>query len=319
MDKFGRRYELTIYPGQYLNTSPGNDPSKFSFGDFGVTESVVIKNPFTLIFNIRKGEQAFTNVANFQIYNLGETTRRTIYKDQTDYTCLTRIVLRAGYVDPLPIVFQGNVEWCTSYRQQGQTNFITDIEAVEGIFEIKNSFSNRNFPGTVQKQEVVDYLVKDLTSMGSPDNQIGLSRGAIHQYKDVHFRKVLSGYSWDILKEETDNCCYISNGKLNVVAENEFIEGHIDEISSSTGLLGSPKQSEHYVITEMLFEPGLELSQFITLNSTSQRLYNGEYKIYSLNHFGMISDSVGGKCQTNVTLFSFRREGQLLQPLASLA
>lgn len=318
IEKFGRKFELVIYPAQYLHSNPADPDGSFTFEDFGFAQTITISNPFTLIFNIHRKSLSSMNTGSFQIYNLGETTRNLLYKDYTNLLCLRRMTLKAGYSDPLPVVFDGNIKWCTSYRTAGQNNFVTEIEAYDWAFPVVNSHTSQSFPGTVKKQEVVDKLVKDITSMGTSEHHV--ERGFIHQYDktDVQYNRVLSGYTWDILKDETDSSCFIDNGKLNILSEDECFSGGLAEISSKTGLLGSPKRSETYVCAEMLFEPTLAVGQQIRLNSSSQKIFNENYKIFAINHSGTISDAVGGRCQTSVSLFSFKKNAQLISPVVSL-
>lgn len=322
MDKFGRRYELTIYPVQYLQTSPSKFGDVFSFITTGNAEIIKITNPFTLIFNIRRKALSSSNTASFKIYNLNENTRNQLYKDYTNLLALRHMTLRAGYSDPLPIIFDGNIKWCTSSRGQGETNFITEIEAFDWTFPVVNSHTSRSFPGEVRKQQVVDQLVKDITSMGPEKHRV--TRGHIRQYVDennnpiVEYDRVLSGYSWHLLKEETDNACFIDNGQLHILNEDDYFDGSLTEISSETGLLGAPKRSETFVMAEMVFEPTLVVGQQVTLKTSSQKMFNGQYKIIGINHMGVISDAVSGKCQTMVSLFNYKKNAELVGQIPSL-
>lgn len=336
--KLQRQFQMTIYPPQYLQTAPISTnlaPSnsinlneEFSIdtptaaGSFDFTspvgETIIIENPFTLIFNIQRKALSSVNTANFQIYNLNQTTRNSLYKDYTNLLCIRRMILRAGYKSQgvLPVIFDGNIKWCTSYRQQGSTNFVTEIEAYDWAFPVVNAHTTKNFSGLTQKNQVVKQLVSDICAMGPSGQQV--SPGYIHNYTDnnknpiTQYNRSLSGYSWRLLQDETENACFIDNGQLNILADDDCFTGTFDQISSATGLLGAPKRSETYVLVELLFEPSLLVGQQISLLTTSETQFNGNYKIYGINHFGIISDSVGGKCQSNITLFSFQKNAQLI-------
>lgn len=338
MDKFGRRFELTIFPATYLQRSTNGSISFFTpntlssannlgLGDIispvfqglkrsglGIsrTEDVIqITNPFTLEFSIQRKALASVNTGTFRIYNLNEDTRNSLYKDYTNLLCLRKVVLRAGYEDPLPIIFSGNIKWCTSARKKGQTNFVTEIEAYDWSFAMSNSYSNWNIPGTVSKQRVIDQLIKDMSGLG-------VSRGLVRSYSEEYKDVVVSGETWERLKTETQGACYIDNGKVNVLNEDDCFVGDINEISSRTGLLGSPKRSETYVMAEMLFEPTLVIGQLAELQTSSQKMFNGQYKVVGINHQGVISDAVSGDCTTTVSLFSFIKNAQLISGAASL-
>src|ERR1019366_6298330 len=89
----------------YIPQIPSPLTSFSSFNSGNPTSPVVIKNPFTLTFNIKREALAVANTGTFQIYNLAETTRNQLFKDQTNMFNMRRMTLRAGYSNPLPIVF----------------------------------------------------------------------------------------------------------------------------------------------------------------------------------------------------------------------
>lgn len=336
--KLQRQFQMTIYPPQYLQTAPintnltptsspnlsqelalSNPPSAGSFSFTSpVGETITIENPFTLIFNIQRKALASVNTGNFQIYNLSQTTRNSLYKDYTNLLCIRRITLRAGYQSQgvLPVIFDGNIKWCTSYRKQGSTNFVTEIEAYDWAFPVVNAHTTKNFSGLTQKNKVIQQLVSDICAMGPSGQQV--SPGYIHNYLDTNnnpitqYNRSLSGYSWRLLQDETENACFIDNGQLNILADDDCFAGTFVQISSATGLLGAPKRSETYVLVELLFEPSLLVGQQVNLLTVSEAQFNGNYKIYGINHFGIISDSVNGQCQSNVSLFSFQKNAQLI-------
>lgn len=301
---------------KYLPQIPSPFTSFNSFDSGGNSNPVVIENPFTLTFNIRRAALASTNTGTFQIYNLSESTRNQLYKDKTNLLASRKIVLRAGYFEPLPIIFSGNIKWCTSCRMQGQTNFITEIEAFDGGFEMVNAYTTKSWDGDVAKQDVVNQLIRDVIVAGG--TTVPLTSGYIHQYSDVEKNICIGEYSWPRLVTETQSACFIDSGQINVLPEDDCFTGTFPQISSETGLLGAPKRSETYVIAEMLFEPSLVVGQQVNLLTRSQKMFNGDYKIVGINHIGTISDAVGGKCQSNVSLFSFKKNAQLIGQVLSL-
>lgn len=333
MNKFYRKFELTIFPAVFLNQNPEGNISfytpntlstasnlglssildstirgaKLKLGLSNESDVIQITNPFTLEFEIERKALASSNTGRFRIYNLGEDTRNRLYKDYTNTLCLRKVVLKAGYQDtnPLPEIFNGNVIWCRSYRKKGHTNFITEIEAYDWSFATSNSYSNWNIPGEVEKNRVIDKLIGDMAPLG-------VTRGHVRNYDETHRDVVVSGETWETLKSETQEACHIDNGKVHVLNEDDCFEGPVNEISAATGLLGSPMRSETLVIAEMIFEPSLQVSQLVELKTVSQKMFNGQYKVVGLQHYGTISDAVAGECQTTVSLFNFIKNLNLI-------
>jgi hypothetical protein len=143
----------------------------------------------------------------------------------------------------------------------------TEIEAFDWAFAMQNAHSNWTLPsGTVNsltKKDILNKLISDLTPLGVSRGKIS-NTGATKKFE----RKSVSDWTWKMLREETNNSCYIDNGELYIVYENEYFSSLTNELSSETGLLGSPKKSETYVVAESIFEPTLRVGQSIILNTS---------------------------------------------------
>ena len=63
----------------------------------------------------------------------------------------------------------------------------------------------------------------------------------------------------------------------------------------------------------MLFEPRLTLGQIINLQSTTNKQYNGLYKVVGFTHRGTISPAVCGDLRTTVNLFIGQGELSTIQ------
>lgn len=286
MSKFQRKYKLTV------ETITG--------------DKIIIEDPLTLDFQITRNDFASANTAEFVVYNLGSVTRNRIYKNKWQFV-FQSVKLQAGYSEQLPVVFDGNINEAYSYKEQGSVDFLTSINCFDGGFDIAEGYSSFALTGERKKDEVVDRLIKDLkhtkrgviTSLiepkASPDEE---------DVPLVHPRGVsVMGNTMNKLQEETGDAAFIDLGTINILKSNECIQGDILILKASTGLLGSPKRTGTLIIVQMLFEPRIKIGQQISLESQTQKSYNGVYKVIGFNHSGTISGSVGGNCQTTVSLW----------------
>lgn len=280
MAKFGRNYILNI------QTQSGS--------------TLTIKPPFTVEFDITRNILSSANVSSIRVFNLNANNRSQIRKNVNDYGDLRLINLQAGYGNNLPVVFQGNITQAWSVREG--VNFITQIESFDGGYAFANSVSNTNFPANATQQTVVDSLVQNLAASGVNPGVIGSFEGTLSRGNSY------SGNTTDILREITGGRFYIDNGKAFALSDNECISGPVTTIDSSSGLLGTPVREQTIINFDMLFEPRLLLAQLITLNSITESNFNGQYKIISLKHRGMISEAICGDAITSVGL---------LQPLGT--
>jgi hypothetical protein len=86
--------------------------------------------------------------------------------------------------------------------------------------------------------------------------------------------------------------------------DNEVVLGSIAEISSASGLLGTPVLQETFLTFDILFEPRLFVGQKVRLNSITAANFNGEYKVVSVKHSGTISEAIGDDARTSVALWA---------------
>jgi len=285
MAKFGRKFALKV------ETIDGN--------------SVEVASPFTLEFSVIRSNMASANNANFVIYNLNEATRNKIFKDQYDVSTYRAVQLFAGYTDPLPMVFNGNVRSAYSYRQG--PNFKTELDCYDGGFSMANGFISQAAPAGTPQVGIIKILMDALPKVG--EKVIG------NTFTDQSKRGiVLFGNPAELLKQYTNNGFYIDSQNAYALDKSEVIPGEMNLIDSSTGLLETPRRAEATLEISMLFEPKIKVSQGIVLASDTAKNYNGTYKVVGISHRGNISDAVGGECRTTLTLWA----GNVFKPVLGL-
>lgn len=255
-----------------------------------------ISLPFTMSFRVVRNTFATANTAKITILNLAEDTRRQIYKDRYKFNIYKGIELRAGYGDKkelLPIIFKGNIK--QAYSQKDKVDYITEIEAYDGGFAFQNGRTIRSFAAGTGDKQILKTLIEDLP--GVDIGKIGTFKGSLPR------GNAMQGVTTDLIKDVSGGNFFIDNEKAYCLQEEECFRGNIGEINSGSGLLGSPQREETLLTFKMLFEPRLQVGQYIHLTSETEKLFNGSYKVIGLEHNGTISDATSGKCETKVSLF----------------
>lgn len=270
-----------------------------------IGQLIQISMPLTLEFHVTHNILASTNVGTFRIYNLNRAVRDSIYRDQFNFNDVRSLKLQAGYGDgTLPTIFNGNITKAYSARPRGAVDFITEIEGYDLNFPVVKSFSNftmspTDFP-TVTRKMVINQLVSDMQK-NTPEGLLGV--GFIGNFPGTYPRgRTVFGPSWDVLQTETNKSCYIYKGRINCLSNDEAIEGSIKVINSETGLLSTPRRTQQNLSVDVLFEPNLEMSQTVLLESSSSSKFDGLYKVIGIDHRGVISGAVAGDCITTITL-----------------
>lgn len=275
MRKLGRNYRLTVQ---------ANDGS-----------TLEIKPPFSLQFDIIRNVLSSANTCTFQIFNLSPNHRKLLQKNSNDFGNIRALYFQAGYGDDLSLCFSGNISQGYSVRQG--TDYITSLEAFDGGFAFINSRTNLQIPAGTPRTNMVKSLVQQLpgVTLGAVGAQIQGTLPRSNSFK---------GSTTGILDELAGGSFFIDNGKAYILSDNECLApAGVQTITAATGLLNTPIREQTKMSVEMVFEPKLRIAQLISLESRETYL-NGRYKVVSLHHHGMISESVAGDAITEAGLLA---------------
>lgn len=277
MEKWTRSYYLTVQTNAQAE------------------EYIDITMPLTISFHIKRDVNASANTATITVLNLSEDTRRKIFLDNYQTMYYKRVELRAGYSlgkETLPLIFKGNIQ--KAFSQRNGVNYETTIDALDGGFAYANSYSSRQFAkGTTDKQ-ALKTLAADLPhiELGKIGNfNYTLTRG-----------NSIDGPTLQYFNTISEGHYFIDLEKIHCLLDDEGFSGNIKVINADCGLLGSPLRQESFLTFEMIFEPRLQVGQFVELQSQTERGFNGTYQVLGIEHSGIISDAQSGTCKTRVSL-----------------
>jgi hypothetical protein len=275
VDKLGRTYKLRV------------QKSDQSF--------LELELPFTVEFNVERKTLAANAQSSIRIYNLSQDNRNLIRKDAYNFSELRTVTLNAGYGNDTPAIFTGNISQAWSAREG--VNFISNILADDRGFISVNGYTNRQYPKGTPKQSIILDLVNSLTPLG-------IVPGVIAQFDGVLLRgNAYNGNTIDILNTLTGGGFFVDNGKAYCLKDNDTYQGTLEVITSASGLLGTPIREQSIINIDMIFEPRLTIGQRVKLESI-EGIGSADqiFKVVSLKHRGMISETVCGTAVTSVGL-----------------
>nr|DAY68203.1 MAG TPA: tail protein [Caudoviricetes sp.] len=285
--KFGRNYVL-----KYTIPIVKDDGSL----DTTNAEVITIKYPLKLEFDINRNTFSSSNQATLRVYNLKESTRNKMFQDQFNILRYVFVDLYAGYganEGELPLILSGKVMSC--YSERRGTEVITSIQVMDN--DIIQSYSNHTFAAGTPKNEVVVTLVGDMKN---------LKPGAITPLEGNIERPLsVADSSFIALRQFTGGSCFIDNGQVHVLHDNE-VRGDVGiyKLTSSSGLLGTPRRRDAQVEIDCLFAPEISVGQLVEVDSsTDPTHFNGQYKVCGIHHSGVISGAECGRAQTTLNLF----------------
>jgi len=284
--KFGRNYRLILLDNLTANTGLElrNDKGAQSL---------------TIDFDIQRGVGADLNSMSLKIYNLSRENQAQLFQARLDLsnknTFTARpIILQAGYNNGLSVIFRGGIKEAFTFRQ-GQ-DLITQIEALDGILGTIQTYANISYESAATAQQIVDDLVSPLTSNQTEidKGQTKLSTQTSALIGNNQRGYVICGNAYDILQQYTQQKAFIDLGELNILSDNECIRPSVRVIDAEAGLLGVPRLDGLRVTIETIFEPRVNVGEFIEVQSNVAKQFNGQYKVAAVQHKGMLSDTIAG-------------------------
>jgi len=266
-------------------------------------------------FDVSRNNAGNANVGHFRIFGLNPTSRNNLRYDFYDWGLLSTMTLQAGYGRNLPTIFAGNIITSQSYRE-GVT-FMTEIDAHDIGFAFINADFNQPYEAGTPYQQIMDDMINSLGVFGVKPGITNPDFATYQGNTKLPVKKTYSGKTIQLLTELTGNNFFIDNGKSYVLNINDVISGTLKVLDESAGIINSPRLEYNTVHLEMEFEPSILMSQLLTLNLTqnsslnSDQNLNGDYKVISIKHRGIISPTVCGDAITTLGLISSKYVGSL--------
>lgn len=211
-------------------------------------------------FNVKRSDTMTPNVADIRVYNLDEETALRVKKE------FTKVVLQAGYPGNYGVIFQGNIKQVIIGRESAVDTFI-DIVAGDGDrafnFAIVNTTLSK---GSTQQDQVV--------AAATPMRDKGVTIGHLGEFptEQLPRGKVMYGNSRDYLRDaaqSTDKTWSIQDEKITFVGTRTFLPGEVVVLTSKTGMIGTPQQTNEGVNVKCLLNPMIKIGTRIKLDNKS--------------------------------------------------
>ena len=179
--------------------------------------------------------------------------------------------LKAGY-SKIETIFKGAISIAKSKREGA--NFVTTIEAYDGLYDLKNSYTSKVVKGNVSSQ-----IIQDMPTV---------KQGKITEQNPLLRPRVLVGNSFKLIEQnlEENETFYIDDGVIHIIKDKEVTSSYIPLVSAATGLLNSPDLAEKEVFFETQMNPLIKIGCLIQLESLYEKRLNGIYKVNTIHYTG---------------------------------
>lgn len=277
--KFGRKYFLSV-----VDLRTGEKTVK------------AVGLPFTTKFSINRTWGTMAGHGTIQIYNLNKDTRSFMRKDQTDLGQTHLVSILAGYENELSTLMEGYLQLGYSVRQG--VDYITTLN----ISDLGNAFMNATFSGTFREGTSIGTIVK---ALAKALDEYGIKTGVISKDFSTKSKRgtSLTGKAVDLINELTGGQFFVDKGVINVLSDDQYIDGEVLLINSRYGLLGKPRREGQNVVLNMILEPRAFVGQRAVIKlENNDDDYNGNYYVRSVSHNGTISEVIGESVTTELYL-----------------
>lgn len=258
---------------------------------------VNVELPFTIEFNIIRKDLSGTNEGTIRVYNLSPDKRALIKKDISDYDTARFINLSAGYLNRKANILTGFINQAYSVREG--VDYVTHLNCYDGGYAYSSAFvSVPPYSAGTTKRNIALDMIKRLKPYGVELGAVGVIDGVIARGESF------IGNPIHYLRDNFGGNFFIDSNKAYILGDDEGFSLNNIVIGPESGLIGTPIREELMVKVELLFEPSVQIGQIITLAASSDKSFNGKYKIIAIEHSGIISEAVNGEARTNLTLQS---------------
>ena len=272
--QFDARYRVTVYSN---------------------TETTIVEYPITCKFTVTRGTFSQSNSATIQLYNLAPSTRNQIFQDQLnlDPNKMKYVHLEAGWGNTVSLIFRGRIMQAYSHKAGGQTDIITEIQAVAlDIFDYPTSHT---FAAGTSFRDALKTIASDMPNVAV--GNIGAFEGTFQS------PTTFDGLAMEEISKHTGGHAFVDNGLLNVLMDNEVIDVPVPVISDDTVLLETPMRRDANLEVKTLFLPDLIAGQLVEVKSSVQTQFNGQYKLVGFTHDCLISPTQAGSRTTQLVLW----------------
>ncbi|MDB5444981.1 MAG: hypothetical protein JWQ97_298 [Phenylobacterium sp.] len=208
-------------------------------------------------FKIKQYDLQTPSTAYIRIYNLTENTANKIQKE------FTSVTLNAGYQDNFGTIFVGTIIQVRRGRESATDTYV-DIIAADGDDKINTATISLS----VGKGTTFDDRLKVLTgALGVRTGQVApLPSGALPR------GRVFYGAAKDHLRDfsfSTGTRWSIQRGMFQALPLNGYLPGEAVVLSSATGMLGMPEQTEIGIRVKCLLNPRIGVGTRVQIDNKS--------------------------------------------------
>lgn len=336
-----RKWELTISPSTYdVYSGPHGFLSTYTkisektlkdFQNMGKViqrdvTGIVFTDPLKIEFKASRKALANSDMAEITLWNLSPELESKLLKEGAELT------LKAGYEDGnYGVIYKGAIIQPLRGKTNGTDYYTKFICLSEDHFWNLGFIDGVVAVNTKRKQLIEQVLRSSYTQTGLEVEDLEeIDTNVVDGSSTALERpKILFGNPREFIRNAakmSNVSPYIDDNKLKFLSMNEDLPKILHSVNINTGMIGSPTQSNEYVIVKTLLNSSIRLGDYIHIDNSKVALqqmvdikdipylldYDGIYKVVGVEYTG---DSRGNEWYTTLTVIS--KNGRLAAPLTN--
>lgn len=231
----------------------------------GNDEQALDLSELRISFATRRSDIRPPNTADIRVYNVSDQTAKKAQLKE-----FSRVVLKAGYAGNYGVIFDGTIKQVRRGRES-QTDTYLDITAADGDSAYNFAVMNVTLAAGSTAN---DHLEQVLSSMKSR----GITMGEAPELSAMRLPrgKVFYGMTrdfLDVLGKTQDLSWSIQDGKLTLIPNTSYLPGEAVVVTSATGMIGLPVQTQNGMTVQTLLNPGIRIGKRIKIDNSSIQRY----------------------------------------------
>lgn len=212
-------------------------------------------------FQVKMTGTATPNTADIRVYNISYDTAFQIQKE------FTKVVLQGGYQANFGVVFQGNIKQVLIGRESATDTFI-DIIAGDGDIAYNFAIVNRTLAAGSRPLDQINTSAAAMSKTGEATLQAPTNM----PITQLPRAKVMYGSASKYMKQSGQNTKHswsIQNGNIQFVPINGYLKGEAVVLTSKTGMIGTPNQTNIGVNIKCLMNPLIRVGGRVKIDNKS--------------------------------------------------
>ena len=221
-------------------------------------------------FNVKRSDTMTPNVADIRVYNVSSETALSMLINLSPTTGSSgllqnhgKVILQAGYDSNFGVIFQGNIKQIILGRESATDTFV-DIIAGDGEHAYNFAIVNTTIAAGATPQNQLNAVVNATKPLG-----VGLGYVGDTQGPNLPRGKVMFGNAKNYARaiaNNTNQTWSIQDEQITFVPVSSYVPGTQVFLSSKTGLIGTPQQTNVGLDVKCLLNPFIKIGGLINID-----------------------------------------------------